>query len=323
MQLFSIHGFHNESIHPFVLVLMTKRTKAMYCAVLNSVVQKAIDKFSIVLNPHNISTDFERASISAFEEVFPTAIVTGCHFHLSQSVIRKVNEMGLKARYRSDPEFALHVRMLYSMAYLRPADVSEALELIRSSMPADGQPLVEYFDQTYVGGHVVRGTTVRRPPMYPPSMWNVVDRFVNELPTTTNRLEAWHRRMQTIIVIDHPSFYDALHQLRKEQRHVEVEIQRAGCGFRPQRRRRSVNERKLRLTTLISDLTGGRKDITEFLRGVAHAFGNHGDDENSDDSTEEEGSTPPLQVIVVNCYDHIELSFMRTYITARHNYTLQ
>jgi len=134
--------------------------------------------------------------------------------------------------------------------------------------------------------------------MYPPTMWSVADRFINELPTTTNRLEAWHRRMQTIIVVDHPSFYDALHQLRKEQRHIEVEIKRAGSGFRLKRRRRSVNERKLRLTTLMSDLTGGRKDITEFLRGVAHAFGND-DDESKEDSSEEEGTTPPPQVIII------------------------
>jgi len=241
MQLYSIHGFHNDTVHPYVFMLMTKRTKALYCALFTSLVQKAADQFNIVLEPRNVATDFEKASINAFEEVFPTSVVTGCHFHLSQSVIRRVNELGLKMTYRNDPLFALHVRMLYSLAYLQPSDIPTALELIRASMPAAGQPLITYFDNTYVNGPTVRGTaedsgTVRRPPMFPPQMWNVVDRFVNDLPTTTNRLEAWHRRLQAIVVIDHPSFYDALHLLRLEQRHVEVEIKRADSGFRAQRK---------------------------------------------------------------------------------------
>ena len=53
-------------------------------------VEKAADMFNIGLTPRHISTDFEKATINAFEQVFPSAVVTGCHFHLGQSVMRKV-----------------------------------------------------------------------------------------------------------------------------------------------------------------------------------------------------------------------------------------
>ena len=98
---------------------MTKRTQAMYCAMLRYIVEKAADMFNIELTPRHISTDFEKAAINAFEEVFPSAVVTGCHFHLGQSVMRKVNELDLKTIYTSDQEFALHARMLYGLAYVQ------------------------------------------------------------------------------------------------------------------------------------------------------------------------------------------------------------
>ena len=118
MQLYSIHGLYHGSVYPFVYMFMTKRTQAMYSALLASLVKTAADRFNIVLQPTNISTDFEKAAINALEEVFTTAVVTGCHFHLGQSVIRKVNELGLKNTYQRDKDFALKARMLYGLAYL-------------------------------------------------------------------------------------------------------------------------------------------------------------------------------------------------------------
>ena len=144
-------------------------------------------------------------------------------------------------------------------------------------MPDIGQPLVDYFDQTYVNGPLLRNTTtngnVHRPPMFPPPLWNVAERFRNNMPTTSNHVEAWHRRLKTVIVVDHPSFYSCLHKLRQEQRHTEVALIRMENGFRRQRQRRSMNEHTRRLKTLMSDLQCGRKGIPQFLRGVGHAFG--------------------------------------------------
>jgi len=271
-------------------MFMTKRTQAMYSALLVSLVKTATDRFNIVLQPTNISTDFEKAAIHALEEVFTTAVVTGCHFHLGQSVIRKVNELGLKNTYQRDKDFALKARMLYGLAYLPVGDVPRGLDQIRVIMPAMGQPLVQYFDTTYVNGLVVRnvaGDAVRhRAPMFPPSMWNVADRFVNELPTTTNHVEAWHHRIQTLMVIDHPSFFTCLHKLRQEQRHTEVQITRANSGFRRKNQRRSIAENKRRLATLMSDLRSGRKDVLHFLRGVGQlgqVLGKCNTNDNDDD----------------------------------------
>jgi len=46
--------------------------------------------------PERIMLDFESAAIHAFRSAFPSATVTGCYFHLPQSVLRNVDEIGMK-----------------------------------------------------------------------------------------------------------------------------------------------------------------------------------------------------------------------------------
>jgi len=92
------------------------------------------------------------------------------------------------------------------------------------------------------------------------------------LQRQNNRVEAWHRRIQAHIVVDHPALFTCLHKIGQEQRHTEVENIRLETGFRKKRQRRSMTEQHLRLITLTTDFESGRKNVATFLQGVAHAF---------------------------------------------------
>jgi hypothetical protein len=48
------------------------------------------------LQPQSLMTDFEQAAISAFQLEFPGIVPTGCFFHLTQCVWRKVQNEGLQ-----------------------------------------------------------------------------------------------------------------------------------------------------------------------------------------------------------------------------------
>jgi len=50
----------------------------------------------ILASPERILLPFEGVAINAFRPAFPCATVTGCYFHSTQSVTRKVNEIGMK-----------------------------------------------------------------------------------------------------------------------------------------------------------------------------------------------------------------------------------
>ena len=75
---------------------MTRRTQSMYVAIFTTLVERASLLPGVELEPSVIVTDFEKAAMNAFAEIFTRATVNGCHFHLCQSVLRKVNELGLK-----------------------------------------------------------------------------------------------------------------------------------------------------------------------------------------------------------------------------------
>jgi len=50
----------------------------------------------ILASPDRILLTFEGVAINAFRSALPNATVTSCYLHLTQSVMRKVNEIGMK-----------------------------------------------------------------------------------------------------------------------------------------------------------------------------------------------------------------------------------
>ena len=79
------------------------------------------------LNPVSIMTDFENASINAFENNY-ISVINGCFFHLSQNVYRKVQVEGLSQNYQESPEFAL--KMLPSLAFVPEMEVVDCFNLL-------------------------------------------------------------------------------------------------------------------------------------------------------------------------------------------------
>ncbi|CAN7945386.1 unnamed protein product, partial [Ixodes hexagonus] len=67
-----------------------------------------------------VRTDFELALIQAILFVFPGARHRGCHFHFSQAIWRKVQELGLSKAYRLDTSVAGFVRKMISLAFVPP-----------------------------------------------------------------------------------------------------------------------------------------------------------------------------------------------------------
>ena len=88
-----------------------------------------------VANSTNVLVDFESASVGAFRNAFPNAHVSGCYFRLSQSILRKVNEVGMKVAYERDDKVRGSVRCLAALFFVPVTDIVESFEILTESMP--------------------------------------------------------------------------------------------------------------------------------------------------------------------------------------------
>ena len=94
--------------------------------------------------------DFEKASINAFEEKF-LSVVSGCFFHLSQNIYRKIQSAGLTNQYIEDPNFALQIKMLPSLAFVPEDKVIQSFTALMVEFPTTAIEIAEYFKETYIG----------------------------------------------------------------------------------------------------------------------------------------------------------------------------
>ena len=80
-QLFIIHAVYRQHIVRVVYALLRRKNANSY--------SRLIDKVAKVVPnwlPVSIMMDFEQASISAFQNKFPSASLSDCYFHLRQSI---------------------------------------------------------------------------------------------------------------------------------------------------------------------------------------------------------------------------------------------
>ena len=141
---------------------------------------------NVNLKPASIMVDFELAVVNSLERVFPDSEIRGCFFHLSQNIYRKNTEHGLKQRYPEDSHFALTLRMIPALAFVPTNDVTGAFEQLSEILHPEMRPVADYFEDTYVGSPRRRG---RRQPTFAIGMWNMFQRYEDELPKTNNSVE--------------------------------------------------------------------------------------------------------------------------------------
>src|ERR1700759_670218 len=143
-QLYTIHFELSGGVHPSAVYgLLENKSTATYTRLL-----EAVKTLIPNASPVRILVDFESAAINAFRSAFPSSEVTGCYFHLCQSVHRKTIEVGLKSEYESDHEIRGFIRCLPALSHVPVPDVTSAFDLLVQDMPADERvnAVVTYFE---------------------------------------------------------------------------------------------------------------------------------------------------------------------------------
>lgn len=265
-QLYSIHFQFVNGINPVGLYcLLPNKTRHTYDRVMNQ-----ISRLIPMSAPTVILTDFEAAAMGAFRNAFPNARITGCYFHLAQSVLRKVNEVGLKTDYENRDDIRIAIRSLAALSHVPVDDVPEAFDLLAESMPVADHidEVVTYFEHSYVRGRRLRGRGDNYgPALFPVETWNQVQAAGDGLARTNNICEGWHHGLQSLLQCSHPTIWRFLEGLQSDCARQRASFLQGVTGVKhPAEKRYDV----LRKRTLLAVAAYGQTDVLTYLRGIAH-----------------------------------------------------
>ena len=157
-QIYTIHAVKYSNVIPTVFVLMSDRNTTSYVRILTE-----SNKLNPNLKPLTVMTDFEHAALLAFKTVYSNTEQRGCLFHMSQCLWRRIQQINeLQRQYKSDPEFALYVKQLVSLAFVPTVDVVKSLDdLLHSTFFEDNEAilreLINYFEDNWIGRPKRRG----------------------------------------------------------------------------------------------------------------------------------------------------------------------
>ena len=167
---------------------------------------------------------FEISLINSLKKTFPESDLKGCYFRLCQSFLRKINEVGLKTLYQSNPEFGLGLKLLPALAFPPCEEVESAFEdvveeltsmldefKLNASVAKKVETVVCYFHTTYIRGQKIGPSF--KPARFPVEIWNQHEAAINSLARTNNAVEGWHFAIQAYFQGSHPSIWTLLDKL--------------------------------------------------------------------------------------------------------------
>ncbi|CAF4258632.1 unnamed protein product [Rotaria sp. Silwood2] len=183
-QLYTIHGVYRSNVFPLIFALLPDKQQQSYQRLIKELRHLCPAWFS-----KSIMVDFEKGAINAFEEEFNTTANS---------------ELGFKNNYETDSKFANNVNKIAALAFLKPTDVHQGFNELYLSLPPMFQPLMDYFEDTYLGRRCPNG---RATPRYPIELWNMYQRTIDDSMRTNNLAEVWHRRFNSVDQFQHPSLW--------------------------------------------------------------------------------------------------------------------
>ncbi|KAB0799136.1 hypothetical protein PPYR_07016 [Photinus pyralis] len=264
-QIYTVLATAHQGVHPIFYALLPNKQEVTYRRMFELVIELQPE-----LNPESIACDFENAAISAMKHCFPRAEIRGCFFHLVQNMHKKLSHLGLMQRYRIEADFALAAKMVTALPFVPHQHLDEAIDMLGNELPPELQPLLEWFEDTYVGRLNRRGNG-RRPGMFPPQMWNMYERVLHDQNRTNNHAEAAHRRLQVELGVEHPTLWKLIESLRKVQKGRDLYYEQLVAGHAPPLKLRKYRDADSRILRIVRNYN--TYNNIEFLRAIAHNYG--------------------------------------------------
>ncbi|CAF4241584.1 unnamed protein product [Rotaria socialis] len=102
--------------------------------------------------PTHVVSYFESAIMSAVRHVFPAAKHSGCLFHFTQCIHRKIMSLGLGADYAQVVTIRQQCKELMGLSLMPICEVKQQFKRIREISSSSLDDLFEYFERQWIKG---------------------------------------------------------------------------------------------------------------------------------------------------------------------------
>ncbi|XP_028416821.1 uncharacterized protein LOC114541028 [Dendronephthya gigantea] len=216
-QLFTINAFvrdgENVKQLPLCFVFMSGQSSSGYQKILQELLH-TMPNWPIVLH---ITLYFETAIWKAWRAILPGVQLSGCVFHWTQALWRKVQGLGLQSAYSNDQAISSYIRWLMALPYLPQETIPQMFKRLKveaTTVPL--QSFMHYTADTWIYSSV-----------WLPKNWSI---FM-QTTRTNNNVESWHHRLnQKCVGRCGIQFYMLIDLLHKEASLEELNIQLVSEG---------------------------------------------------------------------------------------------
>jgi hypothetical protein len=149
-QVIVIHGFLFGKTFPLVYVLAGSKKEILYKKIFSFL------KSIIIKEPKRIIIDFEMGLLNALSFCFGTSMITGCLFHFSQAIWRKLQNLDYQEIY-SVQTVQTYIRLFIDLAFipsyaiqLEYEKISAIQFYVEDEFKSSLRNFIEYFEKTYI-----------------------------------------------------------------------------------------------------------------------------------------------------------------------------
>lgn len=252
-QLYTIHGFINNTYVPLLFALLPDKTINTYTNLFEK-----IRKLDII--PNTFVVDFEIAVHKTLEIIFEGCDIRGCNFHLKQSWYRKIKNLGLSQQYnKGEDEVGKWLIYVFGLPFLESKDISECfVEDLMSIKPIDEKldKFCDYLVDTYIS----------EDSLFPPKLWSNLS---SDLYKSTNACESFHSDFNAHFYHHHPNIYTFLDVLKTFQTNTYIKIRSAELKVVRREKKSSLIQQSF-IETKLQNFKDGIINRLEFIKYVSY-----------------------------------------------------
>lgn len=153
-QMYTIHCPVMGKVLPMVYCFLSSKESGSYQQIFETLLTKMDGQAAV----NTFRSDFEKAPMEQFLELFPEKNVEACFFHFAQANWRQIQRLELSTVYLEDFDMKKLIKSFTALAFVPAEHILEAFNCLKeyASDKEILQPFVEYFESTYIGKWISR-----------------------------------------------------------------------------------------------------------------------------------------------------------------------